>query len=98
MMNTGRKKKGIRLKQRVPQEKIWLFLAVMRFTGKQGGKIVWMEQILLFVQWFVIKKVRCQRREKMPVEENAIQVPSGRVYGEMGVVFPMGMPVNLKMP
>src|SRR5579872_3004131 len=96
MMSTGRKKKGIRLRLHVPQEKAWLFLAVMRFTGKPGGKIVWMEQTLPFAQWFVTKKEPYRLQEKMPAEGNVIQAPNGQVYGEMAAVFLTGTPVSLK--
>ena len=69
MMNIGRRKKGILLKQQKRLEKIWLSSAEMKYTGKQDGKIVLMVQVLLFVPWYVIKKVHCQQPRKMPVAD-----------------------------
>src|ERR1700755_346768 len=98
MMSTGQKKNGIRWKLHVPPVKALLFSAVMKSTGKPDGRTVWMEQILLFAQWFVIKKAHCLHPGKMPAAENAIPGMSGPVEGATEAPFPMVMHVNLKTP
>src|SRR5258707_14601774 len=96
MTNTGQKKKGIPLRPHVLQEKTWLFLAVMKFIGKPDGKIVWMEQTLLFVQWFVIRRVHYLLPEKMPAAGNVIPAPNGQVCGGTDAAFQPETHASLK--
>ena len=88
MMNIGPRKKGIPLKQQKRLEKIWLSLVETKYIGKQDGKTVSMAQLLLFVPWYVIKKVLCQQPRKMPVEINVMfQQTNGLAYGATDVII-----------
>src|SRR5205809_481321 len=94
MMSTGRPNNGRMLRQPAMPAFTWHFSAAMKFTGKRDGRTVPMDQTLLTVHWFVIKKVPSV---KPYVVKNVILLLYGQGYGEMDVVTPVLVVVNLKM-